>query len=144
MQNKVWFEVLGNPVAKARPRLGKYGRTYTPKKTQDYENLVRTAYLLMYDKNVSKNAFKCNIECIFEIPKSYSKKKRKYILEEDNSYNHKPDLDNLAKAVLDSLNGIAYEDDSQCVELEVSKKYGNDPKVIVQVEFVGDKDGIIN
>ena len=33
----------------------------------------------------------------------------------------KPDVDNIAKAVLDALNGIAYDDDSQVVELTVKK-----------------------
>jgi Holliday junction resolvase RusA-like endonuclease len=33
----------------------------------------------------------------------------------------KPDLDNLAKGVCDSLNGLAYADDSQIVELTVLK-----------------------
>ncbi|MEG1247059.1 RusA family crossover junction endodeoxyribonuclease, partial [Gordonibacter sp.] len=32
-----------------------------------------------------------------------------------------PDADNIAKAVLDGLNGIAYEDDRQVVELHVRK-----------------------
>lgn len=33
----------------------------------------------------------------------------------------KPDCDNLAKAVLDALNGIAYDDDKQIIELVVRK-----------------------
>lgn len=33
----------------------------------------------------------------------------------------KPDLDNLAKGVCDSLNGLAYHDDSQVTQLTVSK-----------------------
>jgi Holliday junction resolvase RusA-like endonuclease len=35
----------------------------------------------------------------------------------------KPDVDNLAKAILDALNGVAYEDDSQVYSLEVQKWY---------------------
>lgn len=47
-------------------------------------------------------------------------------------YTHKPDADNVAKAVLDALNGLAYEDDSQVQELVIIKKYapaGVDPCV---------------
>lgn len=44
----------------------------------------------------------------------------------------KPDLDNIAKIILDSLNGIAYKDDSQVVELNISKKYTEDEE---RIEF---------
>lgn len=37
----------------------------------------------------------------------------------------KPDADNLAKAVLDALNGVAYDDDSQVCHLTVSKRFAN-------------------
>ena len=46
----------------------------------------------------------------------------------------KPDLDNIAKAVLDSLNGIAYKDDSQIVSMVVSKKYSNRPRVEITLK----------
>jgi Holliday junction resolvase RusA-like endonuclease len=46
-------------------------------------------------------------------------------------YNHKPDLDNLAKIILDSLNGIAFDDDRQVVRLEVSKFYSDRPRAEV-------------
>ena len=35
----------------------------------------------------------------------------------------KPDVDNVAKSVLDALNGVAWLDDSQVVRLEISKSY---------------------
>lgn len=41
----------------------------------------------------------------------------------------KPDCDNIAKIILDSLNGIAYEDDKQITSLTVEKYYGDMPKV---------------
>ena len=36
----------------------------------------------------------------------------------------KPDLDNLAKGVLDAANGILWVDDAQIVQLSVEKQYG--------------------
>ena len=41
----------------------------------------------------------------------------------------KPDCDNIAKIILDSLNGIAYADDKQIISLSVEKYYGDTPKV---------------
>lgn len=50
------------------------------------------------------------------------------------NYDKKPDCDNLAKSVLDALNGIAYNDDSQITSLHVVKEYGTQPKVILQLK----------
>lgn len=45
----------------------------------------------------------------------------------------KPDTDNVAKIVLDALNGIAYHDDAQIVQLTVLKRYSTEPKVKVKL-----------
>ena len=46
----------------------------------------------------------------------------------------KPDTDNIAKTILDSLNGIAFEDDKQVVALLVKKLYGEEAKVVVSLK----------
>ncbi|WP_423739225.1 RusA family crossover junction endodeoxyribonuclease [Clostridium sporogenes] len=46
----------------------------------------------------------------------------------------KPDVDNIAKVILDSLNGLAYKDDKQIVTCGISKWYGEDPRVEVILE----------
>ena len=43
----------------------------------------------------------------------------------DRWYTRTPDIDNAAKFVLDSMNGIAYADDRLVVDLEVKKRYSN-------------------
>ena len=47
-------------------------------------------------------------------------------------YDKKPDVDNIAKAVLDALNGIAYDDDKQITSLVIDKKYG-EPRIDVSM-----------
>jgi len=42
-----------------------------------------------------------------------------------------PDVDNLAKAVMDSLNKIAYHDDCQIIELYTKKYYSEKPFIKV-------------
>lgn len=52
----------------------------------------------------------------------------------------KPDVDNLAKAVLDALNGLAWNDDSQVAILYVAKWVGEPgqvPGVTVTIEAIG-------
>ena len=45
------------------------------------------------------------------------------------------DVDNHLKSVLDALNGICYEDDSQVVEVTGTKSYG-EPRVLIEVEEI--------
>lgn len=131
------FEVPGKPVAKARPRLGKHGNTYTPDKTANYESLVRLTFKREYPKHkLLEGYIEASITAIFEVPKSYPKKKTKDLLETHNNYDHKPDTDNLAKIILDSLNGLAYKDDAQVTVLHVNKEYGEQAKVIVEIKEI--------
>lgn len=137
------FEIKGTPVAKGRPRLGKFG-TYTPEKTKNYEELVKYTFKNKYPNfEPFKGELKAKLEFVFEVPKSYSKKKREALLPIEGiehsgaGYTHKPDCDNLAKAVLDALNGLAYIDDSQITCLLAFKEYGYEAKAIVEIEEIG-------
>ena len=47
----------------------------------------------------------------------------------------KPDADKLLRAVLDSLTGVAYEDDSQVVRATIEKEYGSPEKTTVEVRL---------
>lgn len=123
----IHFTVVGVPRGKGRPRFTRTGRTYTPKETVMYENLVATSF----DGGKLEGDLSAKIECYFPIPSSTSKKKREMMLTEEVYYNHKPDLDNLAKIILDSLNGIAFDDDRQVVRLEVAKFYSDRPRAEV-------------
>ena len=126
------FEVQGEPKAKARPRVTRSGIAYTPKNTILYENLVRTSFQQYYPDHIPSD---CEVEAIitayFSIPKSASQRKKELMNFGLISPTKKPDLDNIAKAVLDSLNGIAYKDDSQIVSMWVVKKYSERPRVEV-------------
>ena len=49
-------------------------------------------------------------------------------------HNNRADLDNLAKCVLDGLQGIVYGNDKQVFELRVKKWVDSKPRVCVTVE----------
>jgi len=86
------FFVEGNPIPKARARVVN-GHAYTPQTTVEWEAQVRRNYIgPRFDGPVS-------IEMHF-----WRRNKRR------------ADLDNLEKAVMDSLNGVAWRDDSQVIE----------------------------
>ena len=127
----VEFEIPGKPGSKGRPRFTRNGKPYTPDKTTDFENLVRLFYKLHTPGVKLDGAIKASIVAVFPVPKSDTKKVRAQKLEGTIRPTTKPDCDNIAKIILDSLNHIAYDDDSQVVSLEVQKTYGEEPKTIV-------------
>ena len=79
---------------------------------------------------------KASIEAYYTIPKSKSKKIKEQMRKGILRPTKKPDLDNLAKALLDSINGIAYKDDAQVVELSMSKYYAESGFVKVMLEEI--------
>lgn len=131
MINKVEFVIPGEPKAKARHRTTKQGFRYTPKETVEYENWIKQCYWIKNKDKFLEGQIKAEIRAYFSIPKSFSKKKRKLIELGELRPTKKPDTDNIAKSVLDSLNGIAYKDDSSIVELKVSKYFDDQPRVEV-------------
>ena len=132
---EVKFVVPGKPVGKGRPRFakrGNYVQTYSPDATVVYENWVRECWT---DGGFPKltGPVTAKIAAFFPIPKSGSKKKKAEMNEGKIPFTGKPDTDNLAKSVLDSLNGMAFDDDSQVTLLVVSKGYSDDPRCEVRL-----------
>lgn len=123
LSNILSFVVKGEPVAKGRPRVSKFG-TYTPEKTVNYENLVQFSYLEKYkDKELLEGPLRMEVYLFFSIPKSYTNKKVKEIKSKNMAHDKKPDASNCLKSIEDALNAIAYKDDNQIVELYIEKKY---------------------
>ncbi|MGU8699088.1 RusA family crossover junction endodeoxyribonuclease [Clostridium perfringens] len=113
--------VTGKIRGKARPRICR-GHAFTPKDTVQYEKLVRDCYKKQ-DGRYLEGSIKALIIAYYKIPKSYSKKRVQAIRDGLEKPTKKPDADNIGKIILDSLNGIAYKDDSQIVELSIIKRY---------------------
>lgn len=135
------FNIPGKVQAKQRPRFnGKFA--YTPKETIAYENWVRTCYLEKYrGQPILENPLKVKIIAYYEIPKSTSKKRRLEMKDDKVFPTVKPDTDNIAKSILDSLNNIAYLDDKQVVKLEVEKYYSDVASVVVMIDEVENERG---
>lgn len=121
------FIVDGKPIGKQRPRTvrNRYtGKTvtYTPDKTKSYEEKVAEAYKRK-SSDTFKNAVSVNIIVFVKQPK-----KQTY-----SNPTVKPDVDNIAKTVLDGLNGVAYSDDKQVIKLSIAKCYGSEDYVCVSI-----------
>lgn len=138
MTFQVMFTVEGTPIGKGRPKFARRGNfvsTYTPTKTRDYEDLIRVAAKqAMGDAEPLKTAVAAYIYITVPIPQSYPKKRFKACLEGSERPCKKPDIDNIVKAYLDSMNGIVYDDDTQVVSLHSTKVYGTIGMVDVLVK----------
>lgn len=113
----VSFDVFGKVRGKGRPRFTRSWRPYTPKSTRDYERDIRDAFENATGRPPEPFSGPIAV-CIMtyrQLPKSAPKS----VLSEPDT--HKPDIDNVAKIVLDALNGVAWDDDAQVVRLTVSK-----------------------
>ena len=130
------FEVPSKIIGKGRPRLNSYtGQVYTPTRTKDYESLVEQYFLLKYPryKTIDGRA-KVTITAYFEVPKSAGKVAKEQMLGNTISPTKKPDIENIVKIVLDSMNKFAFKDDTQITKIEVEKLYGDVEKLYVKIE----------
>lgn len=136
------FVIPGEAIGKGRPKFSMangHAVAYTPSKTASYENLVKLTYNQFhggsepYAKDI---ALRVTITAGYQIPKSASKKKRQDMLDRKIRPTKKPDTDNVAKIICDALNGIAYYDDAQVVEITVKKYYSDKPETLVEIEEV--------
>lgn len=135
---RLFFSIPGEPVAKQRPRINRFsGRAYTPKETTNYETLVRLSFANAFPEHVPfprEQPLFVKIEAYFPVPASVSKKKRGEMLSGAIRHTKQKDADNIAKAVLDGLNGVAFADDCSVVDLVVRKFYGENPQVFVTID----------
>jgi Holliday junction resolvase RusA-like endonuclease len=128
------FTIPGEPVAKARPRVTSRGIAYTPAKTKNYETLVKELYWAQYaGHEMLQGPLRLSVRAYFQIPKSMSRKRRIAMQEGKERPTKRPDVDNVIKAIADSLNGIAYGDDSQIVSATAEKFWGT-PRVEVEID----------
>lgn len=106
------FTIPHKPRAKPRPRFSKRGRAYTPKAGHDYEALVASYY------NGPKYEGPVSMSITFT-----TKGTNVYIKAIDVPVSAlRADCDNLSKSVMDSLSGIAYDDDIQVQHLKATKR----------------------
>ncbi len=128
----IQFTVLGEAVAQGRARAGKnkYGKTvvYDLAKSKDYKQFVR----LVAQQHAPKKPI--GLSPFLLILSSMSKKRRELANAGLYRPTTKPDADNYAKSICDALNQVIWKDDSQIVEMRVSKSYSEQPRIEVMVD----------
>lgn len=134
------FTVYGEPIGKQRARVvlrGSKVSSFTPSKTRTYEKLIRDTFMVNRFNSFEDKPVKITLKAFYPIPKSNTKKMKENKLRGLILPCVKPDIDNVCKSVLDALNEVAFNDDKQVVELELSKRYSNTPRLEIKVEESG-------
>lgn len=108
------FEYYGPVMGQARPRFTRAGRVYDPLAMKRHKAEIAAAYLEQVGVKFG-GALEVSVHAYKPLPKRTPKRVTR------KAWTSKPDADNIAKAVLDALNGVAWADDAQVVRLEVHK-----------------------
>jgi Holliday junction resolvase RusA-like endonuclease len=129
----ITIEIPGEPIGKGRPRFGN-GRTYSPEKTQRWEQAAAWEARRQYDGEPMEGPLLVTVVAKFAIPKSWPKWRQEAAERGLVMHAVKPDASNVLKAVEDALQGVVYRDDSQIAAVMVRKFYAPDPKVRVLID----------
>jgi Holliday junction resolvase RusA-like endonuclease len=129
----VSFTVAGQPVPQPRPRVstaGGFARAYVPGKhpVHAYREAIAAA-ARSAGLTTAGEVLNVVIDAVFERPKSHM---RKAGVKADAPKLPRPDVDNIAKAVLDALQDVI-GDDSLVGRLVVEKSYGTEARTTVRV-----------
>ena len=128
----IQFTIPGPPVGKARARVTRQGHAYTPAKTVNYEALVKQTFAAKYPDFVPMaGPVRMGLWIMLMPSKETARKIKKGIKVYPTI---KPDVDNVLKIIADALSGLAFVDDKQIVESDLSKHYAERPMVEVVIK----------
>lgn len=118
-------------------RLARGVRHFTDSKTRSYEAQIGfAAKLAMRGQPLLSGPVSAVMTFSLPIPTSWSHRKAQEASLGMTLPSVAPDLDNLAKAVLDGCNGVVFEDDRQVVRLCLTKRYAQAGRVAVSFEEI--------
>lgn len=129
--------VPGRAVAQSRPRLTTRGgrpHAYEDARSRVYKDFVRECAFDQYRGEPLSGPVALGVEELRVVPKSWPASRREAaLLGHDSEWPGKPDIDNVVKAIMDALTGVAWADDAQVVRLDASKRYGLEDCVEITV-----------
>lgn len=129
----VTFHVPGIPVPQGSlrafmPRVGKHPIvTADNAKLRPWRSLVTCCAKQAWSGPPTWGAVDITLTFCFSKPKSYPKNR-------ELPHTKRPDVDKLARGMLDALTGVVFHDDSQVVCLEAVKRYADVPGCHVAIE----------
>jgi len=138
----IQFTVYGEPVAQGRPRattVNGHIRMYDPKKSSDFKDYVRLVASEHRPEKLIEGPISLLVKVYKPTLKSFSKRKKAAAEAGLLRPTSKPDVDNYVKGVKDALKNVIWKDDSQVVDLHISKWYSETPRVEVTIVPLGEQ-----
>lgn len=131
----ITFEVPGNPVPQPRARIstrGGFGRAYTPgdHPIHAYRAAVAAAARTAGAEPTDAVPITLIVDLVFARPQSHYRKAR---LRSDAPKLPRPDCSNVLKGIEDSLNGVAWIDDTQVAKVIVEKSFGTEGRTTIRI-----------
>ena len=138
----LYFTIDGDPFGKLniRPMNAKgHASALNQKENADCMEKVSSAVKKQLGEGSNPDPdsmFSVSVHAYFQIPKSFSKKKKLLAMQSKVKPTKKPDLDNISKAVLDGItrSQSVWKDDAQVIEEHLFKYYAENPCVVVVIE----------
>ena len=110
--------VRGLPKAQPRPRMGANGHVFNPKSADAWKDEVVAAFLIRRKEIITEPVY---LKVCFYLPMPKDMKKSE---DECIRHAHKPDLDNLLKAVMDAITSVGiWKDDALVFKIDCEKWY---------------------
>ena len=114
-----------SPIPASRPRVTRWSTYYNKKYTAFREQMIE----LTKDSKAIPLEGNIYAQLVFNIPIPKSWPKWKKATKIGAYCDNNADIDNYCKAILDSLNGIYYEDDRQIVMLKATMYWSETPNI---------------
>jgi Holliday junction resolvase RusA-like endonuclease len=130
----IQLSLYGNPVPKARARTVRTGssiHSYDPQ--QKLKEGCKWQLRSQYVEPLLTCPIRIDLLFRLPIPKATSGIRKRQMINGVFFHIKKPDIDNLTKFVLDCLNGIVFEDDSQIVDLCAKKVFSVEPGTLIRI-----------
>ena len=131
------INVPGEMRGKGRHRIGrgKGGKSvaYSDSKTESAEAWVRWCAIQAVGQPQLAGPLVLAVDVTCAIPESWSKRSKVDAVAGVIRPTGKPDADNLLKLIADALNKVVWRDDSQLVEVRLSKRYGITPGAVLTI-----------
>ena len=128
------FAIYGMPVPLNRPRAFRKGNSIG---MYDGQKKIKDMYRGQMEMNFNQTPFSVPIHLDltfhFPIPKGTSRVRTREMLDGRLVPMKRPDLDNLVKFILDCMNGIVFDDDSQVTDFHAKKIFGLEPMTIITI-----------
>lgn len=132
----IQFTVYGEPVAQGRPRFSSQGgftKVYDPAKSKDFKKYVKLVASENRPDHLLEGPIQMDVKIFKPSLKGFSKKKAALAEEGVLRPLTKPDVDNYVKGVKDALKSVIWKDDSQVVDLHISKWYSEIPRIEITI-----------